>query len=53
MKEAEARSEMLSIRSSAINHIYLFEVPKPERSFIGAALPQYYANEFNWFFAGV
>ena len=25
-----------------------FEVPKTERSFIGAALPQYYADEFNW-----
>ncbi len=25
-----------------------FEVPKSERSFIGAALPQYYADEFNW-----
>jgi hypothetical protein len=25
-----------------------FEVPKTERSFVGAALPQYYADEFNW-----
>jgi hypothetical protein len=25
-----------------------FEVPRTERSFIGAALPQYYADEFNW-----
>ena len=25
-----------------------FEVPKSERSFVGAALPQYYADEFNW-----
>jgi hypothetical protein len=25
-----------------------FEVPKTERSFIGTALPQYYADEFNW-----
>jgi 4-amino-4-deoxy-L-arabinose transferase-like glycosyltransferase len=25
-----------------------FEVPRAERSFIGAALPQYYADEFPW-----
>ncbi len=25
-----------------------FEVPRTERSFEGAALPQYYADEFNW-----
>jgi dolichyl-phosphate-mannose-protein mannosyltransferase len=25
-----------------------FEVPRTERSFIGASLPQYYADEFNW-----
>jgi len=25
-----------------------FEVPRTERSFIGAALPQYYADEFPW-----
>jgi len=25
-----------------------FELPKAERSFIGAALPQHYADEFNW-----
>jgi 4-amino-4-deoxy-L-arabinose transferase-like glycosyltransferase len=25
-----------------------FEVPKTERSFVGAALPQYYADEFPW-----
>lgn len=25
-----------------------FDVPKTERSFVGAALPQYYADEFNW-----
>ena len=25
-----------------------FEVPKTEKSFVGAALPQYYADEFNW-----
>jgi hypothetical protein len=40
---------VLSIESFVRYQSHLpFEVPKTERSFVGAALPQYYADEFPW-----